>query len=514
MSLSPVTPANRLSSTVHPIVFEINTRVFLAELSRQEGKRVTLESIPEKVLESWESWGHDAVWLMGVWTTGKTGLDLARSEPGLQEAYREALPDVSEADVIGSPYSVKSYTVAPALGGNDGLAALRRRLANRGIGLILDFVCNHTARDHRWVKDHPEYYIQGGADDSRDRPADFFSAATRSGELSIAFGKDPYFPGWTDTAQLNHLHPGLRHALVREVVKIAGLCDGLRCDMAMLVLEEVFCRTWSAALPASDARPTGVEFWSEAISAVRKGDKDFLFIAEAYWDLEWQLQQLGFDYTYDKKLYDRLLKEGAFAVYEHLRAEMPYQLRSLRFIENHDEVRAARALPSPAWHCAAAVIASTVPGMVLYHEGQMEGRSVRTPVQLGRRLEEPVSEQVQRFYRRLLGVVSDRVFRRGTWRLLHPRAAWHENASWNNVLAFQWQLGGEARIVVVNYAPLAGQCYVEIDLDGMEGGTYEFRDLMSRAIFVRERNALQAKGIYFDLSPYGFHIFDVKAVRS
>ncbi len=192
---------------------------------------------------------------------------------------------------------------------------------------------------------------------------------------------------------------------------------------------------------------------------------------------------------------------------------MPYQLRSLRFIENHDEVRAARALSSPAWHCAAAVIVSGVPGMVLYHDGQMEGRTVRTPVQLGRRPEEPVSAQLQRFYRQLLAVVSERVFRRGTWTLLHPRAAWHENSSWSNVLAFEWLLGDEARVIVVNYAPLTAQCYVDVPLEGMEGGTLEFRDLMSSAVFTRERGALQTKGMYFDLPSYGFHIFDVRPVR-
>jgi len=514
MTTNAAPSLSRLSSTNHPLVYEINTRVLLGELSRTEGKKVTLETLPDRVIDGWASLGFDAVWLMGVWTTGKRSLEIAASEPDLLKGYRQVLQDFRVQDVVGSPYAVRSYTVAPALGGASGLASIRRRLAKRGMGLILDFVCNHTARDHRWVSDHPEYYIQGEEGDDVQRPADFFSVTTKAGSKVVAFGKDPYFPGWTDTAQLNHFHPGMRRALIGKMEQIAEQCDGVRCDMAMLVLEDVFQRTWGATLASPDSSTTQGEFWKEAIAAVRAERPGFLFIAEAYWNLEWPLQQLGFDFTYDKTLYDRLLKEGATAVYEHLRAEMDYQRRSLRFIENHDEVRAARALSSPAWHCAAAALISTVPGMVLYHEGQMEGRNTRVPVQLGRRPDEPVSEQVQQFYRRLLEVVSSGPFRRGSWRLLHARAAWHENASLNNFLAFLWQSGKEARLVVVNYAPLNGQCYLEIPLSEVKGSAFEFRDLLSRAVFVRERSVLESKGMYFDLPPYGLHIFGVKPLRS
>lgn len=507
------TPAGRLSATRHPLLYEINIRALLGELSRLQGTRVTLHTIPDRVIDEWASFGFDALWLMGVWSTGKVGREIAATEPDLLRQYREVLGDFRPEDVIGSPYAVRSYTVAPALGGAAGLAALRRRMDRRGMGLVLDFICNHTARDHRWVTDHPEYYIQGTEGDELRRPAEFFVAKTRRGNRVIAFGRDPYFPPWTDTAQLCHFHPGLRRALVQVVTGIAGQCDGVRCDMAMLVIHDVFRRTWEASVPPPGEPGAVGEFWKEAVDAVRTDRPSFLFIAEAYWNMEWQLQQLGFDFTYDKTLYDRLLREGATAAYEHLRAEMEFQQRSLRFIENHDEVRAARALPTPAWHCAAATVISTVPGMVLYHEGQLDGRTNRIPVQLGRRPDEPVSGQLQEFYRRLLEVVADRPFRLGNWRLLHPRSAWHENVSWSNFLAFLWQMGNEARLVVVNYAPVSGQCYIEVDLSEMKGSAFEFRDLMSRAVFVRERPALESKGMYFDLPAYGLHIFDVKSVK-
>ena len=221
-----------------------------------------------------------------------------------------------------------------------GLAAARARLAGRGIGLILDFVPNHVAPDHPWVSDHPEYFIQGSPADLTSDPTSFAEAGGRV----FACGRDPYFPAWPDVLQLNAFDAGLRQAAAETLLDIAGHCDGVRCDMAMLVLNSVFERTWG---PRAGARPD-VDYWAAIIPAVKAQHPDFTFIAEAYWDLEWELQQQGFDFCYDKRLYDRLEKEGAESVWLHLLADMAYQEKLLRFIENHDEPRAAAAFPRDA----------------------------------------------------------------------------------------------------------------------------------------------------------------------
>lgn len=492
-------------------MYEINTRVLLNELSQASGSQVTLGTIPDKVLDEWAALGFDAIWMMGVWTTGDMGLDIARTHAGLLEDYRRVLHDFSDADVVGSPYAVKAYSVPKSLGGKEGLQVLRERLAERGLGLILDFVCNHTARDHAWVKKHPEYYVQGTLADAEHRPDAYFKAETVDGEKAIAFGKDPYFPGWTDTAQLNYLHSGARAALIKELKNIASLCDGIRCDMAMLVLSDVFIGTWGdSALPPEEELAHG-EFWPDAIAEVREANPEFVFIAEAYWDLEWKLQQLGFDWTYDKKLYDRLLKEGSGSVYDHLHAELEYQKRSVRFIENHDEPRAAQSLASDPWHFAAVTIIAAIPGMVLLHEGQLDGRRVKLPVQLGRRPSEPVSELTRSFYERLLKTIAQPVFRQGEWKLLNAKPAWHDNHTWANFQAYWWKTPKAARLVVVNYAPLNGQCYVELTEDILSGHQVEFRDLLGSAVYTRDVQQLQHKGMYFDLPPYGVHVFEVKS---
>jgi len=505
---------SRLHTTRHPVVYEVNTRILLQELSAAQGKAVTLTTIPDAVLDEWAGLGFDAVWMMGVWNSGKLGEDIARNHPGLQEELRKVLPDLTAEDVGASPYSVKEYKVPRSMGGLAGLRKLRSRLASRGLGLILDFVPNHTALDCPWVTSHPEYYVGGTDADLAAEPGNYFKIKAGKKTVVLAHGRDPLFPGWTDTAQMNYRHPGLRAELIETLKGIAGECDGLRCDMAMLVLEKVFARTWvDRARPARVEETIG-EFWKEAIGAVKSAHPDFLFIAEAYWNLEWELQQLGFDHTYDKTLYDRLLKEGAWAAREHLRAESAFQARSLRFIENHDEQRAARAFSSEGWHLAAATVTATTPGMFLLHDGQLEGRRAKIPVQLLRRPVEPKAEGIFGFYNRLLQIIKEPVFRRGKWTLLNVRPAWHDNATWQNVMAFWWQLEGVgSRLVVVNYAPHSGQAYVEVPGSDLGGQVCDFKDLFSEAQYVRDKHGLMARGMYFDLVGYGFHIFQACTIK-
>ena len=504
----------RLRDNTHPMLYEINARVLLTELARTKGAPVSLGSIPDSVIDRWAETGFDAVWLMGVWTTGEIGRQLALTGPGLQEEYRKAVPGFTAADIVSSPYAVCEYEVSPSLGGPLQLAKLRERLAERGLGLILDFVVNHTARDHAWVREHPEYYIQGTPDALKSDSSSWFTTATSKGERILAFGRDPMFPAWTDTVQINHLHVASRKALVNTLVRIADQCDGVRADMAMLVLRDVFLRQWGEGADPGGAESAKGEFWSDAIAAVRAAHPNFIFIAEAYWELEWPLQQLGFDYTYDKKLYDRMRREGAGSVRDHLRAEMAYQLHSLRFIENHDEQRCAAVFTSDPWHYASALIVSTVPGMTLIHDGQMEGRTRKVPVQLARRADEVVSEQTRRFYTSLLQCVKNADFSHGEWHMLEIRPAWHDNPTWEGFLAFTWRgTGGSTHLIVVNYSPRSGQCYVMVPLSGSEGHVLEFRDLMGEAVYVRDRAGLQTKGLYFDLPGYGFHFFSVGPPR-
>lgn len=223
-----------------PVIYEINTWVWLHELGRRLGRPVTLGSVPG---ETWDALGGlhvDAVWLMGVWERSPTGLDMARSDASLQGEFRRALPDFASEDVVGSPYCVRRYVADPYLGGPEALAAARKALAARGLSLLLDFVPNHVAPDHAWVSAHPDYFIRGTAADLARAPGEFHG----TGSKVFARGRDPYFAPWQDVLQLNAFHPGLRRAAIQTLREIAGQCDGVRCDMAMLLITRVFEQTW------------------------------------------------------------------------------------------------------------------------------------------------------------------------------------------------------------------------------------------------------------------------------
>ncbi|MGH9788899.1 MAG: alpha-amylase family glycosyl hydrolase [Candidatus Acidiferrales bacterium] len=508
-------PSLRIHETQNPLLYEINTRVWLDELlphdrkgvrRPQKGRAVTPVVIG--ALNEIAGLGFDLVWPMGVWQTGGVGEKLAREFVERNPELTRGLDDFDPMkDVVGSPYAVQDYKVADTFGGPKALAVWRKALAQKGIGLVLDFVPNHTARDHAWVRTHPDYYVQGTEEDQQNDPTGYFVAETAQGQRLLAHGRDPHFPPWGDTAQLNYRHARARAALIQTLLEIADQCDGVRCDMAMLVLEEVFARTWGErAQPADGAAATG-QFWAEAIDAVRARHPNFLFLAEAYWGLEGRLQELGFNYTYDKTLYDRLLHQGAGSVHGHLCAEPDFQARSARFLENHDEPRAAEAFPLDQ-HRAAALLTYTLPGMRFFHEGQLEGRRFRVPVQLRRRPKEPPQAEIQKFYQSLLRELGQPAFRTGSWKLLHPRPAWEGNATFQQVLAHRWEHPCGARVVAVNYGPQQAQCYVPLQLHGIAGRKVRLRDLFTHDPLDRNGDELLNPGLYLDLAPFQFHLVE------
>jgi len=485
-----------------PAIYEVNTWVWLADLSRAAGKRITLATVPPDVWASIVSWGVDAVWLMGVWERSPAGRRIAREDPALQAEYRRALPDYVADDVVGSPYCIHRYAVDEHLGGPKGLQAARKALSVRGLRLILDFVPNHVAPDHPWVAEHPEYFIHGEPDDRAKASKEFFEV----GGQVIACGRDPYFPPWTDTAQLNAFSPALRQAAAETLHDIAGQCDGVRCDMAMLLVSDVFERTWGRR--AGPRPPT--QFWKEVISALRARHPGFRFMAEAYWDLEWELQQQGFDFCYDKRLYDRLIHETAQTVRLHLLADMAYQQRLVRFLENHDEPRAAAAFaPQKARACAVTV--ATLPGAMLFHDGQFEGRRVKLPVQLGRRPEEAPDRDLVEFYRKLLKAACASALREGRWRLCDV-TGWPDNSSYLNLVAWCWRHGDERHIVVVNLSESRSQGRVAVAWDDLDGRSWLLADALSGDVFARDGNEIRHPGLYVALEPWGFHFLKLETM--
>jgi hypothetical protein len=481
----------------YPSVLEINAWVWLSHLSEKCGRIVRLASVPASEWDEIARTGCDAVWLMGVWERSPAGIAVANRNHSLLESFRLALPDFVPSDNVGSPYCVRRYVVDDHLGGGDGLAVARSELSSRGVRLIVDFVPNHVAPDHPWVAEHPEYFIAGTAGDLANDSASWF----QSGHGVFACGKDPYFPAWPDVLQLNAFHPGVRQAAADTLLDIARQSDGVRCDMAMLMVNHVFERTWARRA----GQPPPSDYWLDIIPAIKGANPNFRFFAEAYWGMEWELQQQGFDFCYDKTLYDRLEHNDAETVRLHLCADLAYQDKLVRFIENHDEPRAAATFHE-ARHRAAAVTTATLPGAKLFHQGQFEGRKVKLPVFLGRGPQEPVDESIRSFYRKLLDSINSPVFREGEWNLCE-RSGWPDNSSFLNMVAWSWSKGNRWYLIVVNLSDTVSQARIRLPWPGLREQTVRLEDVLSGDRYDRNGDEMDREGMYVELRPWAYHFF-------
>jgi hypothetical protein len=388
-----------------PLVFEINTRVWLKELSEKLGRAVTLAEVPDEEFRLFSEAGFDIIWLMGIWKPSRYSGAISASHCGLRADFLEHLKDLQPEDIVGSPYAIPAYEVNEALGGSSGVLAFRAKLATRGIRLMLDFVPNHMALDNRWLPEHPDFFIGMSRHEQCQDPRSCFEY-TRGKYL--AHGKDPYFPPWTDTLQLNYANPATHDMMIHNLSHISDLCDAVRCDVAMLVIRDIFNTTWGNL-----GGKMTEEFWPKAIETIRKKHPGFLFLAESYWNREWDLQQMGFDFTYDKPFYDYLGSSPVNVpkLKGHLLADWQYQKKLCRFIENHDEIRASERFGPN--HAVAALVMTTVPGMHLVHQGQLSGLKKKIPVQLLRHAKEPSHKALLHLYLMLFSFRSEPVFQEG-----------------------------------------------------------------------------------------------------
>jgi hypothetical protein len=506
-----------LSSTPwpkHPLVYEINTRVWLTELSAKLGRRITLDKVPADEIERIARLGFHAVWLMGVWTTGPEPVEIARNLPNLVAEYKQVLPDYTAEDCLGSPYAISEYAVSPRLGGTAALAVFRDKLARAGLRLMLDFVCGHLARDHELLNTRPEAFVQGNEADLAKDPSSFFRS--KNGHI-IAHGRDPHFPAWTDTAQVNYGQAPGREIMRETLLAIANRCDGARCDMAMLILPDVMEKMWG---PRLGANPVTASFWKDIIAEVLASHPNFIFLGESYWNLEWRLQQEGFHFTYDKTLYDRLRASDLRGVRQHLRADMAFQNRCARFVENHDEQRAATAFgPARARSAAAATFFCT--GLKLIHEGHLEGRRARVPVQLGRRPLEKEDVETALFYEKILGTLRDPLFQEGIFTLRDVNSPGWKDTSNESLLAISWSPNGNSKraclgyLIVINMS--GSHAYGRVLLPDsvfQAGKQYLFHDQLNGKRYERDGGELVSPGLYIALEEYQSHVFEVSAKAS
>lgn len=432
----------------HPSLYEINTRVLLKSL----GDDAQLRDIPAKYWKGLQKKGIDWVWLMGIWEIQERALDPHLIPDGMMDDFRKLLPDLHDDDICGSPYAIHDYTVDTDIGDADQLRELRKQLHKIGMKLMLDFVPNHLGAHCRYLHIHPEYFIEVENESyAQDRKT--FYQPHAGVERYFAHGKDPYFDAWQDTVQVNYANPDVHLWMTETLKSIAGMCDGVRCDMAMLPVRRIFQKTWGHLVPQAEFMD---EFWPEPIRQVKARAPEFLFLAECYWDMEAELMEMGFDYCYDKVFYDRMTDAEPDRMRQHFHAEEWWLQRTARFLENHDEHRAAHALELPR-HMATAALVACGPGMRFWHMGQWEGRRKKIPVQLHRlpqdsscgclltsSSEKVVCRCIAAFYERMFRITHIPILREGEWQTIREPAA-------PGLIFWLWKYQKEKVIVVINY---------------------------------------------------------------
>lgn len=483
----------------NPHVLEVNAKIWFHQMKRDFGRNITLADIPESYIVKLKAVGFDALWLMGVWQESLTSRQIARTDGPINDYLKKIVPDYTTEDIFGSPYSICSYNVDKYLGTNEDLLKFKAKLNENGMALILDFVGNHFSVDHPLTWQEPDLFINSKTD-----PQDKKLFYQNKNGVWIAHGKDPYFDPWTDSAQLNLFNPKTREMLEKSLMDIAPLCDGLRCDMVMLMLNKVHKDNWGKYL---NYEMPSEEFWPGVIRKVKEKCPSFTFIAEVYWGLESEVQALGFDFTYDKILYDRLLFSNPTQIAAHLGAEHLYQKKTLRFIANHDEEAPLTAFNSEARSFAAAAVAYTLSGARLFTASQICGDKYRLPIQY-QPFVRSVDNKVKDFYLKFLSIINHPCFHGGQWSLKFAMSFDGQDTSYQNILTWSWTQNITCKIVVINYSSQNSRFKIFIDkLPKTENIRLkdEFLDSYINASYADLKN----NGLELELAPYDFKIFSV-----
>ena len=475
----------------HPILYEISTRPWLYELSQKYGKTITkIKQIPTAEFDNLQKHGIEIVWMMGVWKLGTYGLEFDRKQD-----YSNVLHGWTKDDVIGSPYAITEYTCNPDIGTDADLVWLRQQLNKRGMKLMLDFVPNHSAVDAPTASNHKNYYMRApnGKTDSKRYTSD-----------GLAYGKDPYFDPWRDVIQWNYWEPQTRQFMKQNLLTVLKYADGARCDMAHLILNDVFGNTWKEELTAWGYSKPSTEFWAYAFKEAKQKYPDAILLAEVYEDWEiTKLHELGFTYCYDKALLDKL--EGtAYVVndYIHYKTES-YWGHVAHFVENHDENRAVYNMAGDVEKAkAAGTIAATLGGMIFFNHGQWDGLKNKLDVHLRRGATESKNSNVAKYYDKLTSIIVDPAFKGPNYYFVYNMSGDRKN----DFIAYIREKGNSHYLVVVNYISTYG-C-AEVPIYNIAGsGNIKVKEMISDVEYTRNAETIRGVGLTVCLSGYQAQIF-------
>lgn len=401
----------------HPCLYLINTRLWLDQLSKKYETSITIDKVPST---EWQPLfdKYDYFWFMGIYKESNASRQYAQKW-SFQSRY--ALPDLDpDKDVAASPFAIPEYSPSHSIVKNwEDWDKTVDFLHQNDKKVIIDFVPNHLALDSELAKTHPEYFIRGSESQYYSNPDFYFPLlAADQKNYYLAHGKDPNFPSWADTLQLNYGLPQVHKYMSEILQNLAFHSDGLRCDMAMLLNPATFLRTWGWTLSEEQKKYLDVHsFWAENIPFIKKNiNQDFKFIGEVYWDQDYLSQY--FDYLYDDRFY-KGVTGSPLDLKNHLGELLTSRdnknpCRHALYIENHDEERSVKNLGEKRAR-AAAFLAAIIPDtMFIVNQGQEKGWKIRPPMQINRFPTEVDNPQIQKFYQKLFNLINSPLYKSGT----------------------------------------------------------------------------------------------------
>ena len=475
----------------HPILYEISTRPWLYELSKKYGKSISkLTDIPLSEFDYLKKNGIEILWMMGVWKLGNYGLEFDKKLD-----YSNVLPDWKEEDVIGSPYAITEYTCNPQIGLNIDLIWLREELNKRNMKLMLDFVPNHSAIDAPTAS-NKKLYIR--APEGKKDPNKYT-------EDGIAFGRYNYYADpWKDVIQWNYWENETRELMKNNLLTVLSFADAVRCDVASLMLNEDFENTWKEELNYWGYKKPENEFWEYAINEVKAKYPNAILLAEVYGDREIEsLYKLGFTYTYDKELLDKL-QGNSLEVNEYLHSKtVEYWDHSAHFVENHDENRVIYNMKGNIDKSkAAGTIAATLGGMIFMNHGQWSGYKNKLEIHLRRAEEEMEDGGVKLYYKRLMQIIQDSAFTGSGFYYINDI----KGEKKNDFVAFIREEGEKHYLVVVNYSDSTGCSNVPIyNIAG--NGEKTLHEVVDDVEYIRNIDTIRKEGLVVCLYPWQTQIF-------
>ncbi|MCR4417053.1 MAG: alpha-amylase family glycosyl hydrolase [Ignavibacteria bacterium] len=493
----------------HKLVYQIDIREFFFRHKSKNSGIKNLLDLPSEFFDEIKSLGVEFLWLLGIYEPSQASREISISMTELHKKYSTSLLDWKEDDVIGSPYAITSYKISKEFGGEEVYKKFREKIKkNYKLKTILDFVPNHLAIDSPVVQKHPEFFIQATEDKKNKCPEDYIKINIMGKEYIFAHGREPYSPVWKDTLQLDYRSKSVREFMIKELLKLSKKCDGVRCDMSMLLLSDIFFDNWKDYPLPKDYVPAAQEFWYDAISKVKKENPDFVFIAEVYWHRENDLLELGFDFVYDKLIYELLIDNRVDLINEYIKKNFSYQKNRFLFLENHDEQRSAHIFSDEKLKAVATLI-YTLPSMKLIYDGQLEGKEFHHAIQLRRLQNEEVNSELKNFYKKLFNAIKNSSIPKAYFKLLKPVAAWEGNPGFFNFIIYLYEDEKFRKdLVVINLSPYQSQCKVKVDSYDLIGKKFLIKDRLSDEEYIRDGNEMFYNGLYLDVKPYQSQIFE------